>query len=269
MKQIVEQFRQLDRRNKITFVAVCLVILVMMCLPLFSHGQEPLRPVPDAMFQQAEPTRVLSVFGYSFPSPGPQQVLVQTHMYVACVDTKARQPAWVAFRVERSDWDTENILERNFTTPPEMRRICLEPSDFRKSGYELGHLYALQFAAACDRAYEVNYMCAVAAQRSNLNQGPWLKAEKRIKDRSLNGAVKVIAGQLWRQEMPRLRLADEEHAVASDCWIIASDDTGTEAYLFPQNCRRDAELSEFGIEPAALRAMVAPRWTAQPTEEQR
>lgn len=269
MKQIVEQFRQIDIGDLYGGGVAFVMVLALIVQGLLASAQEPLKPVPDAMFQQAEPTRVLSVFGDSFPSPGPQQVLVQTHMYVACVDTNARQPAWVAFRVERSDWDTENILERNFTTPPEMRRICLEPSDFRKSGYELGHLYALQFAAACDRAYEVNYMCAVAAQRSNLNQGPWLKAEKRIKDRSLNGAVKVIAGQLWRQEMPRLRLADEEHAVASDCWIIAIDDTGTEAYLFPQNCRRDAELSEFGIEPAALRAMVAPRWTAQPTEERR
>lgn len=212
---------------------------------------------------------VLSVFGDTFPDVLPNEVIVQTHMYTACVNIAARQPAWVAYRVEQADWDTENKLARNFSTPRRMRRYCLEPSDFTGSEYELGHLYALQFVAACDKGHEVNYLCAVAAQRPGLNKGPWLKAEERIKERSRTGSVAVIAGQLWESEMPRLKNADESHAVASHCWILLTDDTGSEAYLFPQTCKRDDALKKFAVDPAALRARVAPRWIGQRTEEQK
>lgn len=269
MSQFILEWKRLSRRQRAAFVAVSLVALMWMLFPLLACGQETVKPVPDERFQEAAPATSISVFGDSFPEVGSHEVLVQMHMYLACLNTKARQPAWVAYKVEESDWDTENSLSRNFSTPRRLRRYCLEPSDYSKSGFELGHLYALQFVTARDKAYEVNYLCAIAAQRPGLNKGPWLKAEERIKERSRKDSVAVIAGQLWESEMPRLRNADEEHAVASHCWILLNDDTGTEAYLFPQTCKRDDELAEFVIEPAALRARVASRWIGHGTEERK
>lgn len=270
MMDVVREIQKLNAINRATFVAVHVVIVLMaMCCPLFGSNEDPLKPVPDPLFQNGAASSNWSVFGDSFPAVGANEVLVQTHMYVGCVNRQARQPAWVAYRVERADWDTENALSRNFSTPKHLREVCLEPSDFSKSGYELGHLYALQFVGARDYGYEVNWLCAVAAQRPDLNKGPWLRAEERIRQRSLNGSVAVVAGQLWQTKMPALRNADEPHAVASHCWIMLTDDAGTESYLFPQGCKRDAELTEFSVEPAALRAMVAPRWIGRSTEEHR
>lgn len=270
MMDVVRQIVYSDVMIKVTFFAVHVVNVVMVtCSLLFGGNDDQLKPVPDPLFQNGAASSGWSVFGDSFPAVGANEVLVQTHMYVACVNRQARQPAWVAYRVERADWDTEIALSRNFSTPRHLRDVCLEPSDFSKSGYELGHLYALQFVAARDRGYEVNYLCAVAAQRPDLNKGPWLDAEERIRQRSLNGSVAVVAGQLWQTKMPGLKNADEPHAVASHCWIMLTDDAGTESYLFPQGCRRDAELTEFSVEPATLRAMVAPRWIERPTEEHR
>jgi endonuclease G len=166
----------------------------------------------------------------------------------------------VAYRVKQSDWQTDNVLSRNFNTPPELRTICLEESDFRKSSYQLGHLYGLQLVSARQEASEVNQMCAIAVQTRELNTGPWLQAENRIRKASETETVTVIAGQLWIDKMPALPNADEPHKVASHCWMIFTAGKTTEAYLIPQIVKRTAQVETFAIKPEKLRAQISDRW---------
>lgn len=208
------------------------------------HGQAP---------------RLFSCFAKQIPEVKPHQVLVQKHLYVAAVDTETRQPAWVVYRVQRSDWDTDNVLDRNFSTPDELRSICLEQSDYENSGFDLGHLYGLQFVSANRYASEVNQLCVVAAQRPNLNRGPWLKAENRIKSLSHTETVDVIAGQMWTDAMPSLPKADEPHRIASHCWIIFGGKT-EEAYLFPQSVELMDDLEKFRVDPVSLRKQISEVW---------
>ncbi len=72
-------------------------------------------PLSPKMEQHPEASQSFySVFAKRVPALKPGQVLVHRHIYVAAVDTAAKQPAWVAYRVSRSDWDTQNVLERKF-----------------------------------------------------------------------------------------------------------------------------------------------------------
>lgn len=249
-----------DELKFVMWSAVVLAILAAMfwiCRPVC--GDE-LVPVPDPLFQQVATVETRSVFGDHFPETTNRQVLVQRHLYLACVDVEAKQPAWVAFRVRKQDWDTDNKLERNFSTPRELRDICLEPGDYNKSGYEKGHMYALQLASGSQYGHEVNQLCAVAAQRPGLNKGPWLDAENRIKKASETGTVSVLSGQLWLSEMPPLRRANEPHRIASHCWIMWSVEGVEEAYLMPQTATTKDELERFKIDPQELREKVSRRW---------
>lgn len=194
------------------------------------------------------------------PAVKPGQVIVHRHLYLAAIDTDAKQPAWVAYSVRRRDWDTETVLDRNFNTPAELRDICLEQSDFDGSGYDLGHLYGLQFVSASTNAAEVNQLCAIAAQRPDLNRGAWLAAENRVKELSRSAEVKVVAGLLWLDPMPALPAADESHRVASHCWMLISVDGSREAYLFPQSASLRAALSDFRVPPDVLMRKVAETW---------
>lgn len=241
-------------------VLAILAAMFWMCEP--ACGDE-LVPVPDPLFQEVATVETRSVFGDEFPETTNRQVLVQRHLYLACVDIDAKQPAWVAFRVRKQDWDTDNKLERNFTTPKELRDICLEPGDYNKSGYEIGHLYALQFVNGSQYGHEVNQLCAVAAQRPGLNKGPWLDAENRIKKSSETGTVSVLSGQLWLSEMPPLRRANEPHRVASHCWIMWSVEGVEEAYLMPQTATTKDELERFKIDPQELREKVSRSWVGR------
>lgn len=252
-----------DDLKFVMWSAVVLAILAAMFSMCESTCGDELVPVPDPLFQQVATVETRSVFGDQFPETTDRQVLVQRHLYLACVDIEAKQPAWVAFRVRKQDWDTDNKLERNFTTPRELRDICLEPGDYNKSGYEKGHLYALQLCAGSQYGHEVNELCAVAAQRPGLNKGPWLDAENRIKKASDRETVSVLSGQLWLSDMPSLRRANEPHRVASHCWIMWSAAGVEEAYLMPQTATTKDELEKFKIDPQELREKVSRRWVGR------
>lgn len=204
---------------------------------------------------------VYSVFGDTFPIVQAHQVMVYRHLYVACLDIEARQPAWVAYKVKRSDWDTDNVLDRNFSTPNDMRDVCLEPSDYRKSPYQMGHLYGLQFVSARSDASEVNQMCAISAQRADLNTGPWLKIENAIKKKSETETITVIAGQLWIDDMPPLPKADEPHKIGSHFWIIISVGDDDIAYLLPQSAGKKDDPEIYRVDVACLKKKIAVEWS--------
>jgi len=252
-----------DELKFVMWSAVVLAILAAMCSLCQPVCGDELKPFPDPLFQEVATVETRSVFGDRFPETTNRQVLVQRHLYLACVDIEAKQPAWVAFRVQRSDWDTEQQLARNFTTPRELRDICLEPGDYNKSGYEKGHMYALQLASGSQYGHEVNQLCAVAAQRPGLNKGPWLDAENRIKKASDRETVSVLSGQLWLSEMLPLKRANEPHKVASHCWIMWTVGGVEEAYLMPQSATTKDELEQFRIDPQELREKVSRRWVGR------
>ena len=203
---------------------------------------------------------VRSCFASSVPAVSSGQMLIQTHLYLVCVDVEAKQAVWIAFHVSRSDWETDNVLERNFSTPADLRAVCLEQSDYLGSGYDLGHLYGLQHVSANRYASEVNQLQAIIAQRPALNRGPWLAAENRVHELSKAGTVAVMAGQLFESSMPRLSRAEESHKVGSHCWMIAGDGVNEFAYVMPQTCLISDDLLKFAIDPATLRKRINPVW---------
>lgn len=205
---------------------------------------------------------ISNAFGGSLPAIQNGQMLVYRHMYIAAIDIKRKQPAWVSFTVDRKDWDTDNVLSRNFHTPKELQSYALEQSDYESSGFDLGHLYGLQFVSASSHAAEVNEVEVVSAQRPDLNRGVWLQAENRIKEASAVKPVKVITGLLWALDMPKLANADEDHEIASHCWVIMNPGPSgiEEAYLIPQTCKITDVVSDYIVKPNDLREQVSSTW---------
>jgi endonuclease G len=210
---------------------------------------------------EAAPITIHSVFAERVPVVTRPSIVLQTHLYLSIIDREYRQPVFVAYHVSRSDFDTDNKLSRNFHTPPELRDVLLERGDLASSEYDIGHAYALASVSARRFASEVNSFACLFVQEPDLNRGPWYDVEKRIRTFADDQDVKVMAGQLFECEMPRLPNADEAHEVASHNWIWFRAGPLEEAYLFPQwEVERQELASDYEIEPAALFGRVADRW---------
>lgn len=243
-----------------------LMIVACLCCGAAVMAEAVQPPEPDARFTPGVTVECngafCSVFADELPAIEPGQILIQRHLYTAAIDPEKRQPVWIAYTVQRSSWDTDNVLSRNFHTPKHLQPLALEQSDYVGSGYELGHLYGLQFVSREAHAAEVNEVEVIAAQRPDLNKGPWLAAENRIKRASETQTVHVMAGQLWHDPMPPLVNSDEPHSVASHCWIIFSPgpDGTEEAYKIPQSVSRSDALEQFAISADTLREEISGRW---------
>jgi len=207
---------------------------------------------------------VSTVFGTEFPALKPGQILIQRHMYTAAIDPVAKQPVWIQFRVCRADWDSGNVLSRNFHTPAALKPFALEESDYRESGFDMGHMYGLQFVSAATHAAEVNEVTVIAAQRPELNRQLWVQMENRIKDWSKTRPVDVLNGLLWIDPMPPLPNADEPHKLASHFWAIVSPKgQPTEAYLFDQNnLGGNNAVDNFKVGVTDLKEIVSDNWTS-------
>lgn len=207
--------------------------------------------------------RVHCVHADSIPILNGDYLVELTHSYISIIDCKNRQAAWVAYHVQRHDFDTNNVLTRNFHTPRRLREVCLEQGDFHKSGYDIGHAYALASVAASPHGSEVNSFGALFAQTPGLNRGPWRKLEAEIRELAQKSDIAVQVGQLWVDEMRSLKNADEPHAVASHNWIwfYNQDRSVNRAYLFPQALAAvEDDPEKYRTPPAKLRKRVAKKW---------
>jgi hypothetical protein len=78
------------KERKILTVCAIIAILqaLLCCLCSSVVCQEPLVPQPDPPFQEVSriAPEIRSVFGDEFPEATNRQVLVQQHLYLACVD---------------------------------------------------------------------------------------------------------------------------------------------------------------------------------------
>jgi len=164
--------------------------------------------------------------GESLPCVSRSEALFITHLYIAAIDVERHSPSWIVYKVSRGDFN-ENHMERHWRTHfPQ----SLEAADYKKSGYQIGHLYAVASVDALRHAYEVNYTDVCAPMRPKLNGDYFAKYEQLIRDLADQyGEVYVMVRCLWRKPMPRLPNADEPHEIPSHFLVrISYGDTVAE-----------------------------------------
>lgn len=127
--------------------------------------------------------------------------------YLTAVDLNAMIPAWVAYSVNRDSAVGCELRSSRFypdLSVPAASRA--EPSDYARSGYDMGHL-----APAADMAWDQNVqtesfiMTNVSPQTPNLNRGAWKLLETHVRAWSLDGRrLTVYTGGIWDNNPRRI-----------------------------------------------------------------
>lgn len=205
---------------------------------------------------------IYSVFADEIPAVRTGQAIIQTHEYLACVDTTRRQPVWVAYTVSHPDYMTDNVLSRNFTTPKQFRPISLESSDYDGAEWaDRGHCVALATKAASRHAAEVNWMPVISIHSKAANRGPIAKLELAIRKLAETGRVEVLYANLFEGNPNKLPNSDEEHEAPSHyCYLVKCKDAAEVAYLIPWDCEQPAGINEFVVEPQQLKERISDNW---------
>lgn len=114
-------------------------------------------------------------------------------------DTIRKNPVWVAYNLKSNWLKADKILaERDFKPDPELpSRWMSALADFKKSGYDRGHL-ARQAdmrgrSLLCEQ--EACYLVNISPQKAKFNQKTWLNLENAVqKWANINKEVWIVAG---------------------------------------------------------------------------
>lgn len=189
---------------------------------------------------------------YGCPVGKPQNTIIEREIYTLSNNAETKFADWVAYHVT-----TETIgpsKSRNWKADPDLSpEDTLEPDDYRGANAALktdrGHQVPLASFSGTDYWAMTNYLSNITPQKSNLNQGAWVKLENAVRNAVKNGTdLYVMTGPIYYEDIEKLPQADEEHVVPSGYWKVVADDNGSvTAFIFDQDLPRSADYCDLVV----------------------
>ena len=144
-------------------------------------------------------------FNY-LPAYTSQDDILKHTAYTMKYNEPYEQAEWVAYKLiaER----VKSVVKRtsDFRPDPMVKTGSAEPSDYKNSGYDRGHL-----APAGDMAWSVTamsesfYMSNMSPQVPSFNRGIWKRLEDQVRDWAIeNEEIYVVTGPILEDNLPTI-----------------------------------------------------------------
>ncbi len=145
-------------------------------------------------------------FSIGYPRPqeeqGESREIVEHTGYALCYREEYEQAEWVSYDLTRAKLVKTAARQNNFRADPSVSTGSATPADYKKSGYDRGHM-----APASDMAYseqamsESFFMSNMSPQEAKLNRGAWkdLESEIRVMAEQL-GKIYIVTGPVLEKK---------------------------------------------------------------------
>jgi endonuclease G len=160
---------------------------------------------------------LLSVFLFGFNSgskgEGIEIPTTQNTEHIIChtgycleYDHNYKLAKWVAY--ELTNTETQGTFARNdkFTPDPQITRNSASLEDYKKSGYDRGHLApAADMKWSAEAMRESFYLSNMSPQDKSFNRGIWKKLEEQTRNWAIeNKAVYITTGPILEKGLPTI-----------------------------------------------------------------
>lgn len=137
--------------------------------------------------------------------PSEPDLLLNRSSFAIGYSYKYRQPLWVCYILSASQLEMPKVRRRNrFAVDPDIKLNPVKPAEYRKSGYDRGHL-----APAADMNYAALpmkhsfFMSNMSPQLPGFNRGIWKRLELQIRQwAKQEGRLCIITGPLFFSDRP-------------------------------------------------------------------
>ncbi len=137
---------------------------------------------PEGLVSAATLTKIANDPDFLLPAIGSNDQIVRRVGYTLKYIDKYRNPAWVAYILQRDQIAGNEARENDFMPDPAVRSGTALSSDYTRSGYDRGHLApAADFKDSYQVMKETFYMSNVCPQEPQFNRGIWLELEKMVR----------------------------------------------------------------------------------------
>ncbi len=131
--------------------------------------------------------------------PGKADTIIDREGYALGYIEHHEQPAWVIYKLTRVEATTKAAKRGNdFREDPQIPTGSATLADYRRSGYDRGHL-----APAADMAFSVRtmsesfYLSNMSPQRPKFNRGVWKDLEEQVRRFAIaEGEIMVVTGPI-------------------------------------------------------------------------
>ena len=181
---------------------VFLLFLLVISLTTFLHpASRSEERAPEASLQRGVASSRYD--NLSFGIPGKTDCIVDREGFALGYIEYHEQPAWVIYKLTRAEVQAQVARRTNrFREDPEIPTGSATNADYRKSGYDRGHL-----APAADMAFSVQTMADsfffsnMSPQVPAFNRGIWKRLEEQVRKFALQeGEIMVVTGPVLPKE---------------------------------------------------------------------
>ena len=132
--------------------------------------------------------------------------------YTVSYNRKRRNPNWVAYELTADEVEGEEPRDGDFIPDPDVRGCQAADDDYRRSGWDRGHLAPAADMKWSEQAMKESfYLSNISPQNNNLNRGVW----KSIEELTRNAAkrynnVLVVTGPVFKSEKGKGTIGDNK-----------------------------------------------------------
>lgn len=173
------------------FLTGVLTLCVLQVYPVY--GQSPAETFPKLQVASRYDNLTLGI-------PGKADAIVDREGFALGYDEATEQARWVTYRLTREEATTKAAKRTDrFLEDPEIPDGSATAEDYRKSGYDRGHL-----APAADMAFSRQtmadsfYYSNMSPQKPAFNRGVWGRLEKQVREFAIaEEHIHVVTGPIF------------------------------------------------------------------------
>jgi endonuclease G len=240
--------RSLIMRSSLLILSAILFVLFFKDLV----AQVPAPPSPEIHCKHF-------IYGYPLGAPSTNDMIIRDVYALSSNDT-TKFADWVCYHLTEHETKGTLDLEREWRNDPWLDKgetLEGKPKDdddykgaFNAKQYDRGHQAPLGSFKGSRFASQSNFYSNITPQKKNLNRGPWMRLEGRVRKLVRKyGDVWVMTGPLYESNMDPLPNSDETHTVPSSYWKIIvvkdADVLRAAAFIMNQNVPQSGNELQF------------------------
>lgn len=198
-----------------------------------------------------EEERTQPIQALEIPEGADGQV-IEYEAFTISYNEKYEQANWVAYHLTKEEVEDHKVERKdNFRADKQVETGSATPTDYKKSGYDRGHLApAADMRWSKEAMSESFYMTNMSPQTKELNRGIWKKLEEKSRDWAVeNGSIYIVTAGILKGKLKTI--GKNEVAIPEYYYKVILDYQEPEikaiAFIMPNKDPEKAPLRDFVV----------------------
>ena len=211
-------------KKKKSFLKRIITLLVILLILFIAFL---LIPTPEPVELNADGS--VKINNLELPTPIPGEQVIKHTGYTLSYNEEYEQPSWVAYELTRDEVLGDQARKDDFRADPAVKTGSATPADYKKSGYDRGHLApAADFKWSPEAMNDTFFMSNMSPQTGDFNRGIWADLEAMVRVNAfLSDSLYVVTGPVLT-DGPYKTIGENEVAVPNYYYKVLLDYTEPE-----------------------------------------